>query len=160
MSFSIIPEIRYFARMETPVNTENFFMLNLLILLLFIFLAAAAGVIALLYGRVVYKRWFSWVRLFGGAMLGGLLASGVIWFASEFGKLDENNSLAGFNDMMVMICALFLPLMLIIPLLSIAQRNRKAKIAELELEVAALKAQLASKGQSQTPPSPPPAATV
>lgn len=146
--------------MDTPVDTENFFMLNLLILLLFVFLAAAAGIIALLYGRVVYKRWFSWVRLFGGALLGGLLAAGVIWFATEFSKLDKNNSLSGFNDMLLMICAVLLPLMLIIPVLSIVLRNRTAKIAELELEVAALKAQLASKSQAHTPPPPPPASSA
>jgi hypothetical protein len=146
--------------MDTPVDTENFFMLNLIILLLFVFLAAVAGVIALLYGRMVYKRWFSWVRLFGGAILGGLLAAGVIWFATEFSKLDKNNSLSGFNDMLLMICAVLLPLMLIIPVLSIVLRNRKAKIAELELEVSALKAQLTAKAQPHTPPPPPPAATV
>ncbi|MCU0434593.1 MAG: hypothetical protein MUC87_14155 [Bacteroidia bacterium] len=143
--------------METPVETEDFFMVNLAIVLVFIFLAAVAGVVALLYGRVVYKRWFSWVRLFGGALLGGILAGGVFLFATEFHKLNstENKSLSALNDLLMLSSWVLLPLMLIIPILSIMLRNRKAKIAELELEVAALKAQLAAKPQSPPPPPPP-----
>jgi hypothetical protein len=144
--------------MEPTADSGNFFAVNLAIILLFFALAAFAGLLVLLYGRVVYKRWFSWLRLFGGALLGGFLAAAIIWFASEFEAVRKEDSLERFNNLLVMISWILLPLMLLIPVISILLRSRSAKIAQLELEVNALKTQLAAKpssGNTATPPPPP-----
>lgn len=140
----------------TATDSGNFFAVNVAIILMFFALAALAGLLVLLYGRIVYKRWFSWLRLFGGALLGGFLACVVIWFASEFEAVRKEDSLESFNNLLVMISWILLPLMLLIPIVSIMLRNRSAKIAQLELEVNALKTQLATKSSSANTTTSPP----
>ncbi len=140
----------------TATDSGNFFAVNMAILLMFFALAAFAGLLVLLYGRIVYKRWFSWLRLFGGALLGGLLAGVIIWFASEFEAVRKEDSLESFNNLLVMISWILLPLMLLIPVASVMLRSRSAKIAQLELEVNALKTQLANKSSSASTTIPPP----
>ncbi|MGL5888612.1 MAG: hypothetical protein ACRC3B_01935, partial [Bacteroidia bacterium] len=100
----------------TATESGNFFAVNVAIILMFLALAAFAGLLVLLYGRIVYKRWFSWLRLFGGALLGGFLAAVIIWFASEFEAVRKEDSLESFNNLLVMIAWILLPLMLLIPI--------------------------------------------
>jgi hypothetical protein len=153
----VLTGIRYLAAMEpTVTESGDFFAVNVAIILMFFALAAFAGLLVLLYGRIVYKRWFSWLRLFGGALLGGFLAGVVIWFASEFEAVRKEDSLESFNNLLVMISWILLPLMLLIPIVSIMLRNRSAKIAQLELEVNALKTQLAAKPSSSNTSTTPP----
>lgn len=139
--------------METTAEPESFFAVNAAIFLMFFALAAVTGLLALLLGRVLYKRWFSWIRLFGGAILGGVLAGVIIWFASEFETIRKESSIESLNNLLILISWALLPLMLLIPLVSIVLRNRSLRIAQLELEVNALKTQLASKSGSTPPPS-------
>lgn len=140
--------------MDTPVDNSSMLAIDMAIILLFIALAAIAALLVLLFGRIAFKRWYSWLRLFGSAFLGGFVAVGVFWFAAEFEAVRSSQSLESFNQMLLMVAYVLLPLMLVLPIVSIFLRHRSAKIRQLELEVSGLKAQLAAAGKSASVPPP------
>jgi membrane protein insertase Oxa1/YidC/SpoIIIJ len=121
------------------LSEGSMFAINTALILLFLALAAFTAVLVLVFGRVFYKHWYSWLRIFGGALFGGLIAVGIFWFSAEFESIRRNESVGSLNDMVEMMILVLLPLMLIIPILSIILRHRSTRIKELQKEIQELK---------------------
>lgn len=132
------------------VPEGSMYAVNTAIFLLFLALAAIAAVLALVLGRIFYKRWYSFLRIFLSASLGGLIALGIFWYAAELESVRNDQALGSFNRMLQMMALVLLPLMLVLPFLSITLRHRSMRIKALQEEVNTLKAKLA-----QSNPNPP-----
>jgi hypothetical protein len=120
----------------------SMYAINAAIFLLFLALAALASVLALVLGRIFYKRWYSFLRIFLNATLGGLVALAIFRYAAELESVRNDQALGSFNRMLQMIALVLLPLMLLLPLVSITLRHQSMRIKVLQEEVNVLKTKL------------------
>jgi hypothetical protein len=113
--------------------------INLIGVSIFLSLLGISATLAFFFGRVFFRRWYSWLLLCFYSFLGGLLSIGILYFGVQFERVRNDVEVESIGTMVVMIIVLFIITMTAWPVVGIVLRNRKERIRQLEEEIRKLK---------------------